>query len=232
MTTSTTINGFPNGFDITTLEQETIYRQIIDRNLFITESGLYDYSNQVSQMFITMVGGGGAGGLGTISGGVFTSGGGGGAGGGHNKCPVIIPEGISSVSVACSVGVGGTLENPDGKSTIISIICDGEPLKSFIATGGKGASGSSGGSHGVGNSVYDGKNGTDGNVVVSSQIQLGGDGGDSQFYNGGKGYYIGMDDPTLCIGNYGSGGGGMIPGIDSSQTFGNGGQGFIIVEYV
>ncbi len=231
MTTSTIVSSFPTGFDLSVLQKEDMYHQVTEKNLFVTKSGMYDYSTAVSRLLITIVGGGGAGGVGNISSGVFISGGGGGGGGGHSKVPIIIPEGISSVMLACLIGEGGTLDHPNGGDTIITVICDGLPIKSLVATGGKSATSNYGGSHGIGNSISNGNSGTSGNIVVSSQIQLGGDGGDSIMYTGGKGYNIGMEDTSLCSGYYGSGGGGMIPGLDNTENFGNGGKGAIIVEY-
>lgn len=228
MTTTTVVNGYPDGFDITQLEATTLYRQIIDRNLFINDSGIYDYSTQVTQLFVTLAGGGGAGAKGNVSNGVFHSGGGGGSGGCHLKTPITIPDGTSSVSLACQIGDGGTIDNPDGGDTILTVICDGLPLISLIGKGGKGASSSIGGTAGSGNSLYSSA-GKNGNSAVSSQPQAGGDGGDSVLFTGGKGYTVSLNDTNLCNGKYGSGGGGMIAGVDN--IFGNGGKGSIVIEY-
>lgn len=227
--TDTIVNGFPKGYDISTLSDTMVYNTYTS-NLTITESAIYDYVDQINLMYITLVGGGGAGALGSVSNGVFNCGGGGGSGGAHLRVPIAIPKDTISVSLTCFIGKGGNADNIDGGDTMVSIICNGIPYVSLIATGGKGAVGTVGGTCGSGNKNFTGQNGSSGSSGVSSQIQLGGNGGDSIFYTGGKGYYVGIE--TDCSGKHGSGGGGMIPGITSDDpSFGNGGNGLVLVEY-
>lgn len=200
----------------------------------------------ISKLFITLVGAGGAGGLGYISNNYYYSGGGGGSGAYARRIPIdVVPGHI----VHINIGKGGDLsKNLDGEESYIEIVNNGgHVMKKISVNGGKNGHPRSqddtsieGGDPGVNiGAIYrNGDKGNSGSITLPSQSNVfGGNGADSGFANGGLGgghlidnniEFIGMD------GSFGSGGGGSAPrtNIDLTQKLsGNGGDGYIMIEF-
>ncbi|QKF94564.1 hypothetical protein QKU48_gp1106 [Fadolivirus algeromassiliense] len=200
----------------------------------------------INKIFVTLIGGGGAGGLGYITNNYYYSGGGGGSGAYARRIPLKVSQGHF---IIIKVGKGGDLsKNMDGSDSSIEIVNNGgHVLHKIIANGGKNAHPLSqddisvkGGAAGINTGAYfrNGTSGNDGSVSLPSQTNVyGGDGADSGFASGGLGggKIIGDDvDFIGSDGSYGSGGGGSAPrtNIDSNgKLSGNGGDGFIMIEF-
>lgn len=239
------INRISNNDDITEsknytdfLKHSLINLQTNNNIMFSETDGEYVFPEGTKQLFISMVAGGGAGGYGEAKSGLFYSGGGGGAGSGHVKIPFNI-ENNTIIKIVYKIGRGGNYNNPDGTDTILDIYANNEIYKNIVVRGGKS------GGNGVNN--LGGKNGDDDNIytilydfynkssgekgsITSFNIHSGGNGGSSLFYIGGRGITHTLQNTIQRNGKWGSGGGGLIPGMLPAQIS-NGGDGFIFVEY-
>lgn len=204
------------------------FRTSSDKLTFISENMYFAVPGNSKQIFISMVGGGGRGGVGLIHNGLFIAGGGGGAGGACSRIP-FYSEGC--VSFDCRVGKGGDEEHTNGNDTEVDIYIDDVFTTTFSVKGGKAADGKLGGNGGRGYYLFNGLDGNDGSTCLSSHIPIAGDGGSSIHYNGGNGMTYDMIDNSQTNGNWGSGGGGGLPEAESS-LIGDGGNGFIVIEYI
>lgn len=204
------------------------FRTSSDKLTFISENMYFVVPGNSKQIFVSMVGGGGRGGIGSIQDGLFIAGGGGGAGGACSRIP-FYNEGY--VSFDCRVGKGGNEEYPNGNDTEVDIYIDDVFNTTFSVKGGKSAEGKLGGLGGKGYYTFNGLDGSEGTVSLSSHLPVAGAGGSSIHYNGGVGMTYDMLDNSQTNGNWGSGGGGGLPGADS-LLIGNGGDGFIVIEYI
>lgn len=199
-----------------------------DKLTYISENLFFNVPGTSKQIFISMVAGGGRGGDGTIHDGLFVSGGGGGAGGACSRIP-FYNEG--SVAFDCRVGKGGTIDRKDGCDTSVDIYVNDLYTTTYSVKGGKHANGKNRGQGGKGYYTFNGLDGIDGTISLSSHIPVAGDGGSSIHFNGGNGMTYTMIDNKTTNGNWGSGGGGGLPGANPSIV-GNGGDGFIVIEYI
>lgn len=199
---------------------------------------------------LTMVAGGGAGGVGFVKDMFFYSGGGGGSGACLINCPIPVKKGTI---IKIQVGKGGNLNTKrNGQNTIVEIINPDLKMQCIQTNGGengcpsieceKDVSGGIGGISGV--SVLSGANGQNGMISMpSARTAIAGNGGNSVFFNGGNGggnmFGIGgtggtIDELIGQDGKFGSGGGGSCPRniIDTTQKIsGNGGDGLVIIEW-
>lgn len=204
---------------------------------------------------ITMVGGGGAGGHGCMKNGIFYAGGGGGAGGSCLKKPVIIVNPMKEeLNIKTKIGIGGNSSSLDGTDTSVCIHVGEKLIFKHTAQGGKHGGnqdnnnkGGKGGACGT-NEMLGGYDGGAGSITLSSVGKVfGGNGGNSAFEEGGFGGYqknffkIDNDidnydhpdnstNPQGQNGYMGSGGGGSVPGL-APELIGNGGNGFVIIEF-
>lgn len=206
----------------------TLFQSSTDKITYIPKNTNFVVPGSSKQIFISMVAGGGRGGVGTIQDGMFIAGGGGGAGGACSRIP-FFNDGY--VSFDCRIGKGGTVDNPNGGDTEVNIYINKVYFTTYSVKGGKAANGSIGGLGGKGYYTFNGMNGIDGETSLSSQIPVAGDGGASIHFNGGVGMTYDMINNSKTNGSWGSGGGGGLPGADQS-IIGNGGDGFIIIEYI
>jgi len=212
----------------------------------------YDYEDSI--VFITMVGGGGAGGIGQINGLYYLSGGGGGSGASYIKKPIFIKKGSK---IMAKVGSGGKSNiNENGSDSILTIVYPCNKICKIIAKGGYNGyptidnkTSIKCGKGGVSllNKCFSGSDGQDGMMTIPSQIQsIGGNGGNSHFYDGGIGgqnyfeYGENSDNTSNEVnlighdGYFGSGGGGSCPrgNIDYNYKLsGDGGNGYIYLEW-
>ena len=200
----------------------------------------------VSKIFVTLIGGGGAGGLGYISNDYYYSGGGGSSGVYARRIPFIIKD---NYTVEILVGKGGDLsKKKNGDVSRVKIFDSKNHLvNDIIVNGGKNGhphtltdTSVDGGEIVMDPGAYigDGTNGEDGSVTLPSQSNIrGGKGADSIFAPGGVGgggnhnsiKFIGGD------GLFGSGGGGSAPRGNpslSAKLSGNGGDGFVMIEFI
>ena len=210
---------------------------------------MFKYDGDSSVLFVTMIGGGGAGGVGYIEGIYYYSGGGGGAGACYVKKPIEINKGDT---VIVKVGKGGVYNDFHGEDTYIKIVHINKKTTIVIARGGKnghpykyGDKMTNGGEGGVSlNKCFSGDNGMNGKITIPSQYAVcGGDGANSHYYNGGYGggnyFNTGGEGGNSEIligedGKYGSGGGGSAPKFeikDDAKISGNGGNGFVLIEW-
>jgi hypothetical protein len=220
-----------------------IYKDTTIEHIFIPPK-------DISIIFITLVGGGGAGGIGHTSGFEYLSGGGGGGGSTILKMPICMkPDIIFKIHI----GKGGcSTTGMNGEDTVVEIVCDNEIIK-LVANGGMNGFPSinlgndvSGGKGGINceNDVLSGQDGKPGSISNPSQFPpTGGNGGCSLFYKGGKGggtFFNGGGNGGNDInmigenGSYGSGGGGSVPQINidiNVQLSGKGGDGYVIFEW-
>lgn len=217
-----------------------------DSKRFITQSCEIDLDQNIDTLFISMVGGGGSGGVGDIVSNINYCGGGGGSGGALYRVPLNIKKNNEEYSIPlrikCIVGSGGNNENPDGGDTSIDILSGNINILSLRVSGGKrGGSDSSlkgfASSGGAGGESYfyntsrkTGSSGRNGSIALNSSIEVGGYGGDSAFYNGGVGYYKSIQNLDICNGNLGSGGGGISSGFTNDRRS-RGGDGIVVLEY-
>lgn len=216
----------------------TVVPVIVDEknkhSLLIDEDSVVDIPLGVKEIFLSLVGGGGAGGLGVIKDGISFSGGGGGAGHGFGSIPIKITDN-SVVTLECKIGKGGNGVTPPGGNTSVNIVVNGNVYTCLIGGGGHpGGNGftNNGGLGGVlnGQNVR-AKGGVKGSANITSYPPIGGSGGASLFAAGGKGTSYHMRDHSESNGKWGSGGGGKIP-TSPYETPTKGGDGFVIVEYI
>lgn len=196
--------------------------------IFTEDDGEFVIPTGTKQLYISMCAGGGSGGAGETKRSLYFSGGGGGAGGGLLKVPVKI-ENDSEVKLVCRVGKGGNFRIRDGGDTNVDIVVNGNLHHTLRVTGGKGAVDNKGGAGGQGYTIYSGGNGRNGTITTLGQQAKGGDGGASLFSISGIGSSPTIQDKKRSYGKYGSGGAGGIPG--ELQTF-QGGNGFVLIEYL
>ncbi|CAH6421090.1 Hypothetical protein KVN_LOCUS130 [uncultured virus] len=213
------------------INTDTIYKFLIPVN--------------VKNIFLTMIGGGGAGGIGYVQNYYYYSGGGGGAGAYLIKKPIAVNGGEI---VSLKVGKGGIATQNEGEESYIIIIL-GNIQNKYSIEGGKNGNPSTifrdnflnGGSGGISgySSIQDGESGYDGEVNLPSQPNAnGGNGANSYFGKGGTGGYFNEENIISLIGkdgSYGSGGGGSSPRTNfdlNSKLSGNGGDGFILIEMI
>jgi hypothetical protein len=242
-------NGLNNGLN---------NKPIINSNsrLFIYEDTsqihkLYiDHDKQYSYAFITMTGGGGAGGVGFIDGLFYYSGGGGGGAASIINKPVKIYQGCV---FKIKVGAGGSQShNRHGSSSCITVIYPDCTRIKITAMGGCNAcptlaheTVTCGGCGGISDltEINNGNDGAPGVLSIPSQMcACGADGGSSSLYEGGAGggsYFMiggraGNQKSLIgCDGKYGSGGGGSAPRmVFNKKLSGNGGDGIIIINLV
>ena len=170
-----------------------------------------------TQVFVSAVAGGGAGGVKTNILSTFYSGGGGGSGGSIYNLFSVIPK---NSQLTLYVGKGGQSPGEDGEDTYVFL----NGIK-YALTGGKGAVGNVGGAGG--NGTVEGRKGNDGNISLPSYPNLlGGAGGDSFFGFGGGSSNI-ISGKAASVPNFGAGGQGMS--INSSIA-GVGGTGLAMIR--
>jgi hypothetical protein len=193
---------------------------------YISENSKFIVPENSKQIFISMVAGGGRGGIGSVYEDMFISGGGGGAGGACSRLP-FFSKGV--VSFDCRVGQGGNEITLDGGNTEVDIYVNNVFTVTYSVKGGKHAEGKLGGVGGKGYYTFNGTDGENGNVSTTNNVTAG-EGGSSIHFNGGIGMTNDMVDNSKTSGNWGSGGGGSLPFRDN--IVGNGGNGFIFIEYI
>ena len=218
---------------------------------------IFNLTNNVCIIFVTMVAGGGCGGRGIATDKYCISGGGGGGGGGLIKMPINVD---ANSQIILNVGKGGSLhDNIHGLDTSIIIVYKGLTRK-YIISGGKSGTPINqnnidqkifiGGDGGIADisKCFSGSPGTDGGIILNSQCNIsageggnssfsvGGEGGNSFFYVGGIGGISNVSginiNPIGKDGSFGSGGGGSAPLFEGlNPDSGKGGDGFVIIEY-
>jgi hypothetical protein len=198
-----------------------------DNLAYISENTLFVVPGRSKQIFISMVAGGGRGGSGSIEDGLFVTGGGGGAGGACSRIP-FFNDGC--VSFDCRIGKGGDIHTLDGGNTEVDVYIDSVYDTTYSVKGGKHANGKIGGVGGRGYYTFNGFDGENG-IVSDILPDVAGDGGASMHFNGGNGMTKHTRNNSRTNGNCGSGGGGGLPGADP-LNIGNGGNGFIVIEYI
>jgi len=222
--------------------------------IFGPVSTVLDLSSDIGNIegnlvFVTLVGGGGAGSSGMAGGQVIRRSGSGGGAGETIHRRIISLYGCTG-KLIITAGAGGDSSSPNGGYTSVEPEMIDHSRSPIVAHGGLGGSISesfSTGGEGAKSetykmaSVFDGQDGQDGqeqDLPGPVSIQ-GGSGGSSYFAQGGFGGYAHyvkdalektVPSPKGQDGSFGSGGGGSIPGISSSMI-GKGGHGFVIVEY-
>lgn len=210
------------------------------------ETTILDLSEDLERMdhkimFVTMVGGGGAGSSGSVTGGVLRSGAGGGAG--ESVVSRAVDMTYSTGKLYITAGAGGAADRINGSDS--SLECetrDGTRLV-ITAKGGEGATLQTGGAGADSelNSAFAGSSGSEGqSQELGGPVMVrGGHGGSSYFALGGRGGYtyfvkdlLGktVPSPKGQDGETGSGGGGSISGMQSTLV-GMGGHGFVKIEY-
>lgn len=179
-----------------------------------TTPGPYTFTvpQGVTKIRVTMSGGGGAGGN-TLSGTLKRGGGGGGAGG-YIKNYVMNVDSNSTIAIV--VGTGGTIY-PE-------TLAEASKVGSIFAN--SGGNGETGGDGGIGGTTTLGDSGANGQSHSGRNGGKGGDSGDGT--PGGAG---GMDGGNGQNGSRGSGGGGGSISTYGASKPGNGGNGFVIIEY-
>lgn len=220
--------------------RKIIYTDPNHTHIFVVKPG-------IKFIFITAVGGGGAGGLGIIKDMYYYSGGGGGSGASIINKPISVVDGTI---LYITVGKGGDiLSDMHGGETIIKITYPNSSIiETIVVDSGKNGNPScsdcdtkqilnvDGGAQGNGVScLVSGNNGVNGNVSVPSFLALNaGSGGDSVMYaggqgagntfaDGGEGGHVLMNSSLNNMigkpGKYGSGGGGSAAksSIDKTQ---------------
>lgn len=203
------------------------FKSSSDKITYIPENMYFAVPGNGKQIFISMVAGGARGSEGSIQDGMLIAGGGGGSGGSCSRIP-FYNEGY--VSFDCRVGKGGTVEEPNGGNTEVDIYVDDVYTTTFSVEGGKQAVGNTGGKGGKGYYTFHGLDGLNGEISLSSHIPKAGNGGSSIHYEGGIGITYDMVDNSKANGQYGSGGAGSLPGLTIPP--GDGGNGFIVIEYI
>ena len=214
---------------------------VIKKYVFTDPDQVYEIivPNGIDIIFISEIGGGGAGGYAKIDGHIY-SGGGGGSGSVMIECPMSIESGSR---LEIRVGRGGSIDitrdlgdsSIDGEESSVTVFKRNLKLKKASVTGGRGANGNKCGDGGKGSlsSNLNGDTGEDGQTQVFSMIHnaKGGNGGSSYFGPGGLGGMSGDNSTNAGLnGKKGSGGGGA--GIlDMSDKPGNGGDGIVIIHF-
>lgn len=211
----------------------------------------YKIEENICMILVTMVAGGGAGGIGFIKDMFYYSGGGGGAGSCCIKKPIHV---VIGTILNIKVGKGGNLNtNMNGEDSYIEFIHPSGKKTTLVTVGGNNGYSSllmelnvDGGKGGKSDlcGVFDGCDGSNGTISIPSAFSaVGGNGGSSIFYKGGNGggnYFNngGLGGDIINIigqdGQFGSGGGGSAPksNIDITQKLsGNGGDGMVIIEW-
>lgn len=207
----------------------------------------WDVPTGISVVLISMVGGGGAGGVGFINNGKYYSGGGGGSGEVISRYPVVL-NGVGAL-VKAKCGMGGNFSQPNGSASTVEVWPEKDYHKRVVLTASGGLSGGNGinnkgGLGGVSSTspTFDGSSGISGQSMTPEEgVVIGGNGANSWYGKGGKGgnsYFV-LDSEDNKImqknggpGTNGAGGGGSIPDPSlSDSTGGDGGNGFILIEY-
>ena len=182
-----------------------------------TSSGSWVCPAGVTKVYVSGAGGGAGGGGGRLGTG-GQSGGSGGGGGGGAKCDRVSLTVATGTPYTITIGAGGA-GGAGGAAGAAGGTTSFGALLSLAGGGGGGAgnatSGGAGGAGGAGN--QDGGKGT---------VSSGGNGGGT---GGGAGGVGGTPDGVDGMTNTGGGGGGSIPYPGS--TGGNGGSGYLIIEY-
>lgn len=213
------------------LSQSMVDLQTENKTVYIDTDTEYEIPQTTKEIFLSMVAGGGSGGSSEIKDGLCYSGGGGGGGGSYVKLPIKI-ENNSNIKLNCKIGKGGNYFSPNGTDTIVELFVNNKIFTSFCVRGGmRGGSGfkNNGGNGGEGYLNTTGSKGSKGTISLMSHNHNGGCGGSSSFYKGGHGFSYLIQDKNDCNGRWGSGGGGLIPGIDK-DNMSNGGNGFVLIE--
>jgi len=205
-------------------------------------------ANSLSQPTPKCVGGGGAGGVGMIQGLSYYSGGGGASGAAVMRQTVNV---ITGDEIHIHVGKGGSsVSNTNGTDTMIVQKRENVDIRKYIARGGTNGfprpvsidrtrdledeevstAGGTGGESTI-NTTLSGTDGEDGLLSNPSfEPTTGGSGGSSFYSDGGEG---GDESNTLGgDGTSGSGGGGSVPITRlGTKLSGDGGDGFVLVEF-
>ena len=212
-----------------------IIEQKVKKYFFIDKNSTIQIPMGIKEIFVSLVGGGGAGGIGSIKDNISFSGGGGGSGNGFKSVSIKITNN-SSVYIECVIGKGGSQLSQAGEDTVIRIMVDGREFTTLVGGGGEpGGNGinNKGGLGGILNNQYNvrAKSGMKGSSTILTCSPIAGNGGASLFSPGGKGGSYNLQDPLESFGKYGSGGAGKIP-TTQFETPNPGGDGFVIVEYI
>jgi len=220
-----------------------IYTDVTKINVFVVE-------HDIEFLYLTMVAGGGAGGIGFVDGIFYYSGGGGGGG----SCIINKPISVTKGTILhIKVGSGGDSKSGrHGSDSYVEILYTTHKKEIILTSGGANGHPTKDMDHDVsggcgGHShlcMFDGCNGHPGETSIPSHgCSKGGCGGTSIFYKGGNGggNYFGTGGKGGTIdrivgenGKYGSGGGGSCPKliIDPTERLsGNGGDGVVIIEW-
>ena len=208
----------------------------------------YKIKADINVIFVTMVAGGGAGGIGFIDNHYYYAGGGGGAG----SCMIGVPLDVKKGAILkIRVGKGGnSASNIDGQNSTVEVLNGDEVETTLTAYGGKNGKpnresnglfvkkleGGKGGNTDLA-SFTKGNNGENGNISIPSQSPaVAGSGGSSAFSVGGKGGgFKGFEHNLIgSDGKFGSGGGGSCPRVvidTSKKVSGSGGDGMVKIEW-
>lgn len=214
-----------------------------------TQSHTLVINNDIKFIYLTMVGGGGAGGVGFVKNIYYYSGGGGGSG----ACVINKPISVTiGTIITITVGKGSDARyDLKGGDTFIEILYPDLRKEVILVNGGKNGNpliecnqsvkGGEGGSNYL--CIFKGCNGHDGLISLPSYACAnGGNGGSSCFYKGGNGgsSYFNSGGNGGCIVNllgengvFGSGGGGSCPKSKINlecRISGCGGDGIVIIE--
>jgi hypothetical protein len=214
-----------------------------------TQIHKYVIKNDIKFIYLTMVGGGGAGGIGFIQNMYYYSGGGGGSGACVINKPICVEIGTI---IKIKVGKGSDARfDLCGENTYVEILYPNLTKITVCASGGRNGRPSSiedpNVDGGCGGKSYlcmlKGCRGKDGTISLPSYTSAnGGDGGSSIFYKGGDGGCSYFSDGGLGgtvtnllgeNGKFGSGGGGSCPKSNIDRTnriSGLGGDGVVIIE--
>ena len=219
----------------------------------ITKTHIFVIDFDITCIFITMVGGGGAGGVGCVKGMYYYSGGGGGSGGALIRRPIQVTKG-TIINITVGKGSDIRFDNFGGNTTVELVYPNGDK-ETIVVYGGENGKpvcddtenppNVTGGKGGEGISCnLKGCDGDDGTISLPSYISAnGGNGGSSIFFKGGNGgssyFTIGgkggdIDNLLGSNGYLGSGGGGSCPKsiIDiTTRISGLGGDGIVIIEW-
>lgn len=233
---------------MTTVTNKECHKCVIYRE--IDKIYQFKIDKDINLAFLTMVGGGGAGGIGFVKGMYYYSAGGGGAGACYIKKPIEVQKGAI---INIKVGKGGCItNNTNGEDSYVEIIHINGKKEVIIANGGKNGFPSmilddaiKGGDGGESiNHCLSGNSGNPGKISIPSRyVAMGGDGASSHFYKGGAGggnYFAkggngGNESIILGLdGSFGSGGGGSAPRMQLNMEeilSGNGGNGMVMIEW-
>lgn len=177
-----------------------------------TSPGTFTTPATVTQIKVTVVGGGGGGG----------QGGQGGTGGGGGGAAIYVGSVTASTPYAVTVGTGGAVNGAGGTSSFAALASATGGSTGNAAPSSAGVVGGTGGAGSAGTLQFKGSGGG------SWTYPLVGSAGGSSYLGGGG---IGGAAPSSNGGNYGGGGGGSGPGGPGTFTAGLGAAGVVIVEY-